>query len=180
MTCPTLATAPPPADCDPEAVAWSEWSPCTASCNTGYTSRSKMVDASQTCHIHVPSLSPCHCLGWWLVQMVEERVCNPERCPAWGSWDDWSFCAVNCTHPRGVQRRRRSCEWGEAAGWKGVREEGECAGCTGTRRGSPGWIPARSSPASGRRAWRSGRTASSPTPPTSASRVGQAGLKGQG
>lgn len=61
-------TEDPPVDC--EWTDFSDWSPCTASCNTGTSTRSRRV-------ARIARNGGRRCLG----SAFETRVCNSQRCP---------------------------------------------------------------------------------------------------
>jgi len=72
---------------------WSNWGPCSKSCNGGIQHRQR------------------HCVGSYGLNCKgktrEEKRCNDGPCPSWGSWGSWTQCDVTCG--RGTKRRTRQC-----------------------------------------------------------------------
>ncbi|CAM9995189.1 unnamed protein product [Lampetra planeri] len=86
---------------------WSDWSPCSVSCGSGVSSRSKVCIGTGACNKLLP-----------LDQRFQVRICNASVCcpvrGAWGSWGQWSACSVTCS--AGQKRRARTCEGAHACG----------------------------------------------------------------
>ena len=96
------------ADCNTEACAfwtdWSEWSECTAQCDSGTKTRFRECTHG--------SAGDDGCKG----DAVEVVQCQDAKCKTWTEWATWSSCSVTCA--RGSKTRDRKC----------VGEIGECKG----------------------------------------------------
>lgn len=82
--------------CEPSL--WTEWSPCSLTCNTGKTSRTRMIKNPAKC-----GGAPCLC-DFAEVKNCEEKSCVQE-CEL-SSWSEWDKCPVTCGGS--VQTRSRS------------------------------------------------------------------------
>ncbi|XP_062605125.1 uncharacterized protein LOC134266929 [Saccostrea cucullata] len=74
---------------------WSEWTPCTKSCEGGFRWRERA----------------CKLTGKCSGEIFQRQMCNTAKCPVQGGWTDWmgwSVCSVTCGP--GVQTRYRKCD----------------------------------------------------------------------
>ncbi|XP_052266578.1 adhesion G protein-coupled receptor B1-like isoform X3 [Dreissena polymorpha] len=79
---------------------WSPFTPCSHSCGTGMTIRSR------TCSYPIPSAPGAPCHG----DSYDRQACNAQSCiidGQWSSWTDWSRCSVTCG--LGTISRDRTC-----------------------------------------------------------------------
>lgn len=79
---------------------WAPWKPCSEKCGGGIQERFRRCNSPQ------PDNGGNGCLG----NDSERRPCHVTDCEvhgAWGSWSDWSSCAVSCGGGETV--RRRTC-----------------------------------------------------------------------
>lgn len=80
---------------------WSDFTPCSAICGTGITTRFRL------CNSPVPMFGGKDCIGLPL----EERKCDSGIiCPVDGGWSEWTKytpCTVNCG--KGIVSRTRTC-----------------------------------------------------------------------
>ncbi|XP_052247579.1 coadhesin-like isoform X2 [Dreissena polymorpha] len=79
---------------------WSPFTPCSHSCGTGMTIRSR------TCSYPIPSAPGAPCHG----DSYDRQACNAQSCiidGQWSSWTDWSRCLVTCG--LGTISRDRTC-----------------------------------------------------------------------
>ena len=74
---------------------WSEWTKCSAQCDTGTKSRYRECFHGNT--------GDNGCEG----EAVELISCSDALCKQWTEWSDWSACSVTCQ--RGVRDRKREC-----------------------------------------------------------------------
>ncbi|XP_013419109.1 A disintegrin and metalloproteinase with thrombospondin motifs adt-1 isoform X2 [Lingula anatina] len=82
-------------------TAWSEWTECSVTCDTGQTTRSR------DCRNGVPSTD---CLG----DSIEVGNCSKRLCETawWTQWSQFGSCSATCGD--GVRARRRDCHGGIA------------------------------------------------------------------
>ena len=80
-----------------ELTKWSEWTPCSKTCGSGERSRKRECqDKSRD-----GNNNPCKSA------LFEREICNPESCPVYTEWSEWSQCTVTCGG--GSQERKRAC-----------------------------------------------------------------------
>nr|XP_043901345.1 SCO-spondin [Solea senegalensis] len=98
--CVDPSVAPPGGATDEQGCrtwsSWGQWSPCSASCGTGSTSRRRTCPPGDLLH---------RCQG----QDVQRQQCFNTTCPVdgqWLPWVIWSNCSSGCG---GVQVRQRDC-----------------------------------------------------------------------
>jgi len=85
---------------------WGAWSPCTKTCGTGVTTRTR-TEAQKV------QFGGAHCIGG----PEENKTCNTHGCPvncAWGDWSGWTACTATCGN--GTTSRVRSEKTREAFG----------------------------------------------------------------
>lgn len=130
---------------------WEAWLPCTQTCGTGHTSRSRKVTVE-------PMFGGKNCTGG----CVQNVTCNTAGCPVdckWGQWTAWTTCTAtcgngttsktrhqekkqayggaNCTGPAHVVTPCHTepcpvdCEWGNWETW--TKCTATCGGGTSTR-----------------------------------------------
>ena len=78
---------------------WSEFKPCSQTCGSGQTSRSRWCKNGS-------SMSECGS------NSNETESCNTTPCPNWGTWGQFSACSASCG--AGNQERLRECVGGIA------------------------------------------------------------------
>ncbi|KAE9548214.1 hypothetical protein FO519_008575 [Halicephalobus sp. NKZ332] len=88
---PPPPVAPPP----PQWNSWGPWSSCSASCGSGFQTRTR------TCNTQC---GVCQCQG----PSTEQQPCNGGNCCDWTLWTPWSECSVTCGSG-GVKYRTRQC-----------------------------------------------------------------------
>ncbi|CAF0913672.1 unnamed protein product [Adineta ricciae] len=75
---------------DGQWTTWSEQSPCSVTCGTGVTVRTR------TCAQVIPKFGGVSCPG---SSTLTETCTASQNCPidgAWSSWKDWSACSATC------------------------------------------------------------------------------------
>ncbi|KAL8603715.1 hypothetical protein ACOMHN_024331 [Nucella lapillus] len=80
--------------------AWSDFTPCSASCGPGVKRRLRSCDSP------APAYGGRHCQG----SAVLSRKCELVKCPqdgGWSLWSGWSQCSAACG--QGVRTRTRAC-----------------------------------------------------------------------
>ncbi|CAB3399890.1 unnamed protein product [Caenorhabditis bovis] len=87
-----------PQPTQPEWGAWGSWSPCSATCGSGTTTRTRVCNNYCT---------TCQCIG----QAQESKPCNSQPCCSWSAWSSWSACSVTCG-TGGAITRTRQCSCG--------------------------------------------------------------------
>lgn len=95
---------------------WSNWSPCSASCDVGL----------QTRHRFCPKDKVCSDQSGAVANNLESKKCNTLPCPAWTKWAEFGDCSNTCGI--GIQQRTRICMGGTpSVDCKGLdREVKEC------------------------------------------------------
>ncbi|UJR31957.1 hypothetical protein I4U23_019430 [Adineta vaga] len=86
ITCATNVTCP----VDGQWTTWSTQSPCSATCGTGITVRTR------TCAQIIPTFGGISCPG---SSTLTEACTASQNCPidgAWSSWKPWSACSATC------------------------------------------------------------------------------------
>lgn len=89
-----------------EPTLWSEWSPCSQTCNTGKSTRSRAIDTPSKC-----GGAPCLC------DFLEVKNCEAVSCVQeceLSAWSKWSECPVTCGGA--VQTRERHVVTAPAGG----------------------------------------------------------------
>ena len=84
-----------------ELTPWTPWTPCSKSCGSGEKTRNrecKSPDGTST----QSQNNPCG-----NAVCFEREICNPQKCPIYTEWSEWSECSVSCDG--GKQSRERSC-----------------------------------------------------------------------
>ncbi|CAE7381014.1 thsd7aa [Symbiodinium sp. CCMP2456] len=90
--------SPPCKSEDCEVSQWLEWSSCSASCGSGYQSRTRRVQ-----RLRGPGGLGC------FSPLAQNRLCHGRSCAAdcdWGAWQQWSGCSKTCGG--GLMKRSRT------------------------------------------------------------------------
>ncbi|XP_076457791.1 SCO-spondin-like isoform X4 [Babylonia areolata] len=84
---------------------WGQWTPCTATCDSGTRERRRQCDSPR------PNHCGASCPGSDVMTEMCRNLqpCRPKQCdvPVWGPWEPWSRCPVTCG--RSTQMRTRRC-----------------------------------------------------------------------
>ncbi|XP_040567740.2 LOW QUALITY PROTEIN: SCO-spondin-like [Lepeophtheirus salmonis] len=83
----------------PELGPWSDWSSCSSSCGSGRRTRIRECGLPIT---RGSNNNPC------LKPLFEIEVCNPQKCPSFSPWSEWSECSVSCGG--GYRKKSRECK----------------------------------------------------------------------
>ena len=111
-----------PVDCI--AAPWTAWTPCSATCGSGFRARFRTVSRA-------PAFGGVPC-----PQLSEAGICNPERCPVdcvMSAWGRWSACSASCAG--GTRTRQRSVARTAELGGK------KCSALQGTSACAPHACP---------------------------------------
>ena len=78
----------------PAWTEWTDWTPCTKTCGGGGQRRERAcVLAREVGSLFCPGPGD------------EERECNPQVCPVWTEWAEWTPCTKTCGGGQKTQRR---------------------------------------------------------------------------
>uniref|UniRef100_UPI00193A61B8 uncharacterized protein LOC120335429 n=1 Tax=Styela clava TaxID=7725 RepID=UPI00193A61B8 len=79
----------------PEWSNWSIWAKCSATCDGGVTSRTRICVGG--------SVGDLGCIG----DTMETDSCNNDDCPVFSFWSTWTTCSTSCG--RGTRTHTRVC-----------------------------------------------------------------------
>ena len=81
---------------------WSQWSPCSVTCNDGIQTRTRQ------CLARGPAKKAYHLTYYCYGKLHESRECHQWACQGhFGEWADWSSCSATCGY--GIRKRERNC-----------------------------------------------------------------------
>ena len=83
-----------------ELTPWTPWTPCSKTCGSGEKTRKRECKYPDN-RDSSPS-NPCGNAA-----LFEREICNPQKCPIYTEWSEWSKCSVSCGG--GKQSKERSC-----------------------------------------------------------------------
>ena len=83
-----------------ELTPWTPWTPCSKTCGSGEKTRKR--ECKYPDNRDSSSNNPCGNAA-----LFEREICNPQKCPIYTEWSDWSQCSVSCGG--GKQSKERSC-----------------------------------------------------------------------
>ena len=110
------AAGPCPINC--QVNGWSAWSPCSAECGGGASTRERSVATHATLD------------GYTCPHLTERKACNTEFCPVdcvVGTWESWTLCTKTCGG--GSQKRVRHPIHAAAFGGKACEHVNEMKSC---------------------------------------------------
>ena len=87
-----------------ELTPWTPWTPCSKTCGSGERSRQRECQLPSF-EKKSSSEDPKNECG--NAPLFEREICNPQKCPVFTEWSDWSQCTKTCGG--GKQSRKRAC-----------------------------------------------------------------------